>query len=339
MISVTPEQANGFIIRAVDDEGNILHSRYPEYPEILTTDKLLVGFDQSTTQTGMFVKTVDGTPVLTVDFVNKISLPHALYEQMMLIMLKKMFTAHKVELVVIEKPFGQKSKISFEAMIKLKGFMETLMYTIPSFNGVKLGEIYPQSWRKEFLKNPKYNGRKKATSDLKQCAREESVDRYPNLATYMYAFAGGVPDSADAIGVLEGYLATNYKGGFKVINTTMKANFAVKYDYFIAHIKPDEVKMFLQEQSPQVGWYRGFDIVLYNPDLTLANNCQRAVSETNKIMFLAVTDLMQTSIMMWESGIPMKEGNVYYIVCWRENIDERFGLNGTEENKKEWGLT
>lgn len=337
MISVTPEQAQGFIMRAVDDEGNILSDRYPNYPEILTVDKIMIGFDQSTSQTGMFVRTVDGTPVLTVDFVNKASMPHPLYEQMMLIMLQKMFAGHKVELVVIEKPFGQKSKMSFEAMIKLKGFMETLMYTVPEFRGVKLGEIYPQTWRKEFLKDSRYKGRKKATPYLKQCAREESVIRYPSLAQYMYAFSG-VPDSADAIGVLEGYLETNYKDGFQVINTTMKSNFAIKYDYMIVHLTPDGVQDFLKTEAPQFGWYRGFNIALYNPDLTLANNCQRAVAETNEIMFLAVTDIMQTSILMWESGIPFEEGKIYYIACWRINVDTSYSLNGTEENKSEWGL-
>lgn len=338
MIPITEEQANAFSITGIDDEGNFYNTVYPKFIEITSEEPLLIGFDQSTTQTGLFIKTTTGKFVAMIDIENMNSMPHSIYEQMMLVFLKNTFYQKKIELVVIEKPFKAKGKGSYETLVKLKGFMETLMYTVPEFRGVKLGEIYPQTWRKEFLANKTYTGRKKATKDLKQCAREETIKRYP-LTEWYANLTTNAPDSCDAVGVLDGYIQTNYKDGVRVINTTMKANYQVKFDSMIALIDPDHLTDYFKQNAPKAAWYRGIETIKYNSDLSMQNNCIRAVAESNKFVCMAITDIQQMSVFMWESGIPYDSDKLYYLIAWRENIDEKYGIEGNFDDLERWGLT
>jgi hypothetical protein len=294
---------------------------------------ILLGFDQSTSQTGMCAKTSDGRLICLVDFINKGLPDNYIYQAMLKQTLKKMLAGCIVKLVVIEKPWGGK-KYSFGKLTELKGFMKQLKYEIPEFSQIEIEDIYPQSWRSAFLVSQDYTGRF-GKNEVKDAVREEVCIRETQLRDYAYSKVR-VPDSIEAYGILDGYIKKNFaENGLRIVNKSMKDNKNLKVEWELTCANLVDLKKEFGEKDKifkavigscgNANIYRregeaGCCLMKYNEELTEEENMRIACSNTKGVVLLPVPFSKIYCSFVWELGRPMQAGEFFFLVGIRRSI-------------------
>ena len=325
-IGVNPMWERYFSIRWVDLTGKSRGAGYGEVPELPKKHRLVVAFDQSSRQTGIAIMTESGKRFMLIDVENRGGkIPLADYERMLEFSLMHMFEGRQVSKVSVEKPLKGKSKYSYSVLERLRGFMGTLMYRVEGFRGAEIGEVYPQSWKSKYLAGPEYKGRF-SRDKVKDAVREETAKRYEWCRGYVYG-AGAPPDSCDAMGILDGYVELNYKNGMKIVNSTMGVTYNHAFSYIVEVLSVEDLKRSIRDTGRynEIIFVRGLEVVRYNEEMSLEDNVRRVTSNTNRVVALPVLSEQESMVLRWETGRERQPGELYVIMCWRDNTSERLG--------------
>ena len=282
-----------------------------------------IGFDQSSSQTGLAVKKSNGELLCLIDFVNSSRLPFNLYKSMLGMKIEQIFQTAEVEICVIEKMWGGNKK-SYEMLTSLGDFITGFKYIMPGWKSTEIASILPNVWRSAYLKGPEYKGM--FTKDkVKIAALKEGVKRYPFLRNYGYNYGEGkhVNDSFDALGIIEGYEEKTFSedGSMRrVANTMTPTNHNYTYRLFCVDDLTD-LKNTIEREAPR----RASVEYEFNKDFPFYENIHRATTVTNKIVFMRIDDKVTRIQLMWRYGIPLGKDELIYIVGWRDNISSKLG--------------
>lgn len=310
--------------------GRCVYGHYPSIFKLASDTRIYdVGFDQSTSQTGVAIKTTDGRLVALIDFANDNLPDTATYTFMLSEMLVKLFTGAKLRYVVLEKPYGGKSQYSRAKLEALKSYLEGLRFTIPAFASAKFGQIYPSVWRKHYLPKKRYSGQLRGKK-VKKAAVDEGILRYPILQKYGQYYSH---DSFDALGILDGYLAENNIANsasgetpsIRKISKTMEMGIGHNYIWETMCVKASEFPNIVIKNLKEEIAVRGYEFMEYNTEMNFAENCQRATNSSNRVIIAPIPRIKEYILFNWRRGKVIANDEIYVCVAYRENLKE--GLN------------
>lgn len=255
-----------------------------------------IGIDESTSQTGLCICDMKGNLLMLVDLINK-GLPKA---EIFLAMLEQWVDNNFPQLDIrriIYEEINQNAPQQYarKRLIQVVSVFERYYYRAP--HEFELCSINNLTWKKHLLAADKFKGRRKKTELVKEAAKEALTDLYPEAQEYMYV--NGKGDSADAFGVVYGYMHEcflNADGKHRRVNATMKSTpirkYAKKYMDF------DEFAKLVQSSPEQKQKYSGYKYLTYNSEYTLEENCLRAINYCSTGVVLI--DPSDTALMQWK---------------------------------------
>lgn len=183
-----------------------------EFLESSATDKVLldpskvwqVGFDQSTSNTGIFIKDYNNTEVHMIEVSREKGQIAGDYIFNLEMFLHRTFEAVSVSHMIYEKPILTKEYRSSRTLFQLEGMLCTLPKRYKEFSTACLDNIENQSWRSSVV--PKELDR---LYERKQASRMAVEKIYPWCSHYGYSL-GPDNDVYEAIGILMGWFICSF---------------------------------------------------------------------------------------------------------------------------------
>lgn len=255
------------------DEKQIYYGTDPVFPKL--PFKINVAFDQSSTQTGIAITDENAVLVAVVDIIN-LGLPNAdTYVRMIRKWINNNFVGLDIDYIICERAEQNAKQMYVKKVLqKLIGVLEDFAADC----GRVCYQIDNKTWKKHFLKDKKYEGRRVKTELVKVAIVERATEINPNLHFY-YRFMKGT-DSADAVGIMYGFLEECFTDGFKSnmkVSTIMPI--APRRVFTAIFVTIDEFAV-LVKRKPET--YQGMSIVAYNDAMTLEDNARRIINFFDK---------------------------------------------------------
>lgn len=190
--------------------GNCTSSEVLTYNDIMSVPMLFekevpyqLGFDQSTSNTGLFVKDYENNVAFMLEFHRKAKEDPTTYAFQLEIFLHRQFEGCTLTHMIYEKPIDSGSYRSSQVLFQLEGMMLMLSKRYPEFQNARIDSIVNASWRRVII-NPEYEhyGRK-------QASRYSIVECFPWTGEYGNSL-GTDQDVFEAIGVMFGWFLNSF---------------------------------------------------------------------------------------------------------------------------------
>lgn len=311
-----------FRVSACDANGRIQINKGTGPLEFIADNKhrlLNVALDQSTVQIGVCITDAETDELLGVADVCNLGFPKTFdFKQYFLEFIKHNLFDARINIFFYEIPVEHGEDLHVRKVLNaLRSFISDFPRYVPSLEDAKMVEINNRTWKTHFLASDIYTGRKSKTKDVKQSAMEETIVRFPNLQMYCQSFSKP-PDSCDAVGIMYGGLAeirATFDPAFQRINRTMEQSTGAKYstDCFISSFP--ELYDAVQSHSDFKQEHYGWEVVEYNPKMSLKENCSRWVSGHNRVAYCIARDTKSMQILKWEFGVaPPRDNQHFYVL-------------------------
>lgn len=265
---------------------------------------LLVGIDQSTTQTGLCITTLGGKVVYLVDIINtSASINRDLYIKMFEKWMVNNFKQFNFKTVVYEE-MGQNARQE-SARRLLKKITAVIEKVCSNSLHTEFVAINNGTWKKHFLKDPKFEGRRRLRDDVKASVQEHAMELYPNASGYIKASGGR--DSCDAMGIALGYLEEAYASvpkQWRKVNKTMKDYPIRTFQYYVKTM--DNLKDCVGKE--------GYKLLWYNSEMPFEENCFRAINWNSKGIVLFVQDMKGIRLVTWDNDKAIKDNKCLVVV-------------------------
>jgi hypothetical protein len=289
---------------------------FPDIPR-LKLNGVLLGVDESTTITGVYVRTEKDKWLFDID--NRARVSRHEFETKLEYLLTEMLRDCSVELVVMEEPF----RGSFYSSLKS---LQSFLARSRAFKGARVDRILTTSWRKGFLRDSLRKGTSKREA-AKEATKQEALSRYPSLSEYVSSMKATV-DSLEAMGILEGYLAERFdnSGMEKISKAVIDKEHAFWVDVLEASADDwaDEiVPKYLNEIAKH-----GYKQMIFSEDLSLEGNASRATATTNSVVFSEIPKGPETIIAQYRTGKILREGRIFIMVARRKNDSRNLSKEG-----------
>lgn len=233
--------------------------------------KVNLAFDQSSTQTGIAVADENGKLIGVLDIMN-LGLPNAdTYIRMLRKWINNNFANLDIGYIICERAEQNAHQMY------VKKILQKLIAVLEDFavdcNNVCY-QIDNKTWKKHFLKEDKFHGRRVKTEYVKVAVVEKATDLYPDLQFY-YRFMKST-DSADAVGIMYGFIDEVFVNGFKsnmkvctIMPTAPRRKFSMQF------VTLEEFKELVKERPSE---YRKLKVVAYNDAMTFEDNARRIIN-------------------------------------------------------------
>lgn len=274
---------------------------------------MVVAIDQSTIHTGMAIADADDDSLIAVlDLMNWGFTTKQNYYTALRNFLKNNLSDTKIKYFVYEAPLEHAPNFYTRRILQeLRDYIKILPKHINSLSTENMYEINNLVWKKHFLKSDEYRGLRSATEDVKLSAMVESIKRFPYLKSYIGHYTTP-PDCCDAIGILYGFLKetrSSFSKNIRRPNKTMP-NRGPLYDVSFVGCQLKKVKDYCSANI-----HGEYEILEYNPELTVEENCQRFLSVSSKVGVLIVTSKKALQILKWETNITLKSSETILVIC------------------------
>lgn len=293
--------------------------------------ELIVGFDQSTEQTGIAIATRDGKLIAMVDCINLGLANKEVYKALLRKFIRNQFQDTVISHTVFEIPVenNQKNTYSRNRLIELEGFMKGLQVDIDEFGSAEFDSIPISLWRHSYLASKEYDGLRRDTADAKRSAMLETIKRFPEFRQYC-TILGIKKDSCDAVGILFGYREEAFfDKDMKVrrVSKVMPEIFSTGYQSKVVKGKLCDMKQIIKDSFGALGYNRSFVPLIYNESISIDSNCLRCASWTNKICILSVITPKAADVFRWEhADLVLEPGEFYMVLVYRNNITNRVSV-------------
>lgn len=293
----------------------------PHLLDYTANRRINIGLDQSTTQSGLAVSDAETDELLVVADITNLGMPSKQhYKEYLAEFLYENFCDATIDYFIYERPLDHSKDGRTQDILKdLELFIKRAVAKIPGLKDAKVIGSNNRVWRTHYLKDKRYQGRRQLREDVKQAAREECNLRFPWFNNQSSLFTSPC-DSCDAVGLLYGSLAemrSSFSRSVHRVNRTMEQAKGYKFEKEIFQAKPDEFTKQL-ESSNRVKNY-GYELLEFNPSMSIEDNCKRYISNSTKVGILIVTDAKSSAIVKWESKSPLNPGEYYFIKTYRVN--------------------
>lgn len=189
-------------------------SDFPSWVDLPDLD-YLVGIDQSTTCTGIYIRDVDGKIDLICDY-HRMTDRVDDYVDQLLRLLEYFLRGKRVKLFVYEAlPKGMKENPVLERLHKTVDGWRTSSPTFRELNSRTFGDIPPTMWKRHnYLGERERSGEQESHAFTeKRTLAEDIVVAKPHLKDFLDNSISKDLDAFDAAGILEGYLLEHYVDG------------------------------------------------------------------------------------------------------------------------------
>lgn len=266
----------------------------------------LMGIDQSTKCTGIFLRSEDYEDFILTEF------PRGPMDKREYISEIRDFIYHiteglTIKLIVRELPVANAYKTSYGELEKLAGQIDYIIENGEYTSKAKYGKVVNTAWKAQvvFKERSKYRGRDKYLTSKDIC------ERFPKVGP-MFKVSHSGYDAFDAVGVLEGYIYKKYGRGNEI---TGELSLSRMIAYIIPFDTVDDVNKVLR---PEMN-VNGIDVKNYNSDLTLYENIKRCTTE--KWTVIDVNDLRARTALKWRIG-ELNKSNIALLVFKFSNISK-----------------
>lgn len=308
-----------------DDESNFYHRIYgtntlKDLKNIIAGRHLVIALDQATNKTGVCFMDFDTSKVLAVlDIINPGFPSKQYYFNALYSFMYNHIADENVSLFVYEIPVEHSKNYKTLAVLEaMRLFIRDFKASIPSLSKVNMAEINVTCWRSHFLADNKYKGFRKERSLAKEATRQEAICRAPEFRPY-FNRVSEPPDSCDAVGIAYGALEEIYTSSSHEMrrpNKTMPRK-NIKYRYVVETLDGDGIINLLQTRFEFYSRSDAFELLEFNPEMTVEDNCRRYCGTTNSLGIIPVYDRKMSQELKWETGKELKPGQCYVIFCWR----------------------
>lgn len=279
----------------------------------------MVGIDQSTSCTGIYIKESTGLIDLLLD-VKRDGMEKETFYRELEGLLKKLLKDVDVGLIVHEEPVPNRAQYySGKVLLELKGRLRDWIAKIPSLQQASLVSLYPQSWKslildkqaaKEEGETLTKRGKSKAKIAIDVCKYVPWFNEYRKLH-----FSSDY-DAFDATGILLGYLqaAFDEDGSRKIYGMQEKRHTSIVYYKYVPADLICSGKNYIKEIL-QYMWPSVYPTVLfYNDRYKFVENVRMA-SSNNKVCltFLPKTEVQR---LQWQYNFDKEEKHIMVaLIC------------------------
>lgn len=293
---------------------------YEDLNIILKKDRTyMVGIDQSTSCTGIYIRESAGLIDLVLD-VKRDGMEKETFYRELEGLLKKLLKDLKVGLLVHEEPVPNKKQYySGKVLLELKGRLRDWVSKIPALEKASIVSIYPQSWKSMILDKQaaKESGETLAKRGKVKSKIAQDVCRYtPWFNEYRERHFSTDYDAFDATGILLGYLqaAFNEDGTRKIYGMQEKKHTSsVFYKYVPITMFNGSTNYF--KDLLQYMWPSVYPTVLYyNERYKFVENIRMA-SSNNKVCltFLPKSEVQR---LQWQFNFDKQDNYIMVaLVC------------------------
>lgn len=280
---------------------------------------IVVGLDQATNKTGCCFMDFNTRQVLAVMDIINLGFPSKfMYFQAVYDFLANHIEDEHIVHFVYEIPVEHSPNMNIRKVLEsMRLFIRDFGKRMPSLSKMNMVEINIQTWRSHFLKDPCYKGLRRQREDAKLAARAEAIKRCPDLADYL-SRTNEPLDSCDAVGIAYGALEEIYSSvdpKLRRPNKTMPKTNA-KTHYEIHALTVDQLMELLQTRfSVYIPEY--FELLEFNPEMSVEENCKRYSCSTGCLGIIPITDRKTCQELKWETGQELQPGQNYYALSWR----------------------
>jgi hypothetical protein len=281
---------------------------------VFPTDRTyMIGIDQSSKNTGIYMTDTDVSFHFICDFTRTESDNYRFYEQLRLFV-KRIVKGAKVGLFVTENLPPMKYRNSGNVLRELKGVLKTWrvhesMPEISEMPDDRFTTIYPQTWKSKIVDKSKGKNRHLD----KRLVAEDICDKFPELREYLHRVPNNEYDSYDATGILHGYLLANHTtDGYQQIAGSKDYTGDIMVFYRLVpkdQLGNPEVTManFEVQQINEKS-----KTMALNKDVSMFNNFKMAASKHSFVMTI-IDDLLQSMSVRWQFDLGM---NNDALVCY-----------------------
>lgn len=289
----------------------------------------LIGFDQSTTCTGIYICDTKMELHILFDFM-KTEKDNKDFFKELKFFIRKIVKGGKFVLVLSEKPVPSKYKTAGNMLRELKGKLGEWVADTEELCMAKEDDIFPQSWKSEVVDKSKGKGR---FNDKYEVAKDV-VSLVPCIEAYLYRCPSKDYDSFEACGLVHGYLKSRISesGMRKIAGTVENSHHTV---VFYKYLTKEEI------QDKKILW-DGFDFPLskcnetyleYNEDYSFYQNIKMA-SSTNEFVMTMLTKPLDVLSVMWNFMIKPASGKYMVMFIMRKKLITQAQLKYTKGRVK-----
>lgn len=311
------EEYKKFVTTIATRTGAVHMCTFPNFFKMPTNTLIQLGIDQSTSETGLVVKSYEDNKFICVfNFKNNGLTPKS-YSKMLIDTLNKTFENSNIRRMVYEShsSIGE-NRYTSRVLKELAQSLDTLKRTCKGFKDAEIATEKPAAWRSSFIPKERYSGRYGKDS-VKFAVLEECLERYPFLREFSQMCSKSY-DSFEAIGILDGHLERNYtEAGIRIVTKSLD----IDLNHLCAkHYEPwstqDSLKSVLAKYSNLIE-SRGSLFAVYNDELTLDENARRMTTNTNKVVIMTIPKTTIEAVVTWETDIRLKDNESFALICYR----------------------
>lgn len=238
-----------------------------------------VGFDQSTSCTGLSIKDINSKVIVMCELVNR-HLDKPSYIRALLTIVDRLFQSKKIRYVFVEDPLKYITGHQEAVLVELKNKLVELLNSKPNIQHVKL--MQPQSWRSGIIgkDNPHVKNSKSAT--VWEIEKAYPKTKIFESMTYNPSDNGGY-DGFESLGVLLGSL-NRYNISLEVNtikNIGPKNTTKIGVGFFC---KAEEFQNYLKLVDMIVKDYNKPKLKIYNEEETIYANVKMALTDDVSVM-------------------------------------------------------
>ena len=267
-------------------------------------EELIITVDESSTQCGICIATASGNILAIMDVINN-GLPRDDFIRFFRKWFRLNFSQYKIKYIVCERAEQNAPQMYVRKLLQK---LITILEDFASDYDAEFYQIDNKTWKKHFLSDDCYKGQRIKTELVKLAVVDRACRIYEPFRNY-YAMDKGT-DSADAIGILYGFLKECFVNGNWKVCTIMPTYPKRKYSCVFMEI--DELKDKVSNGIIS----RNTPIVKYNPEYTFEDNARKIINffDNGAILY---TDDEKTLIGIWQNEADMKLSNkaivyIYY---------------------------
>lgn len=316
-VGITKELHSRFVTTICTEKGVVDSCIYPKFYIIPKDIEVQIGIDQSTSESGLYVKNYKTNEFICVLNFKNHGLTPKEYTKMFKNILSSMLTGAQVRRLVYEshEAIGN-NRYSSRVLKDLADAIKDLKYTC---NGLANAEILtekPNAWRSAFIPKERYSGNYN-TVNVKHAVVQECLLRYPFLKDFQTRCSESY-DSFEAIGILDGHLERNYtKEGIRIVTKSLEIERNhLSAKYFEKWRTDSDIQVIIAKYAPIIQ-KRDVVYVIFNPELTIEENSRRMTSNTNKVVLMNIPKTEISALVTWETGVRLQEGETFMMVCYR----------------------
>lgn len=262
-----------------------------------------LGIDQSTSCTGICLKSADRKFLILLDVIRDKSMMREDFYRDLHRIIKNFSVDQDFMIVANEKPVPSAKRYTHDVLLELLGRLNAWIDDMPEFEGAQHGQVFPQTWKSLVMDKTKGKGRMNIKSEI----AADLVDKYPELKYYYNFHHTGDYDSFDALGILDGYIAYAFTpDGYPQIHGTIEKRHVslVLYDWV------DFTNDFTYEENirnalgDNISVFEPY-ILHYNQRYSLYENIRMASSNFDCVATILPESQLQQ--FRWKFGIDVDE--------------------------------